>query len=553
MSELRAITDQELGEAIEAYFDRAILNVNPIAITDRLGTGRRNRGAAFDLRRAVIATALAALLLLAGYQAMRFVGMLVQRHETNGIRGAVAVVANGEIQLINPVDGAVLSSIDPNASATCPTFSPDGSMLAYFAGVGPYALRLSDPDGSQPISVAAAVRPQIPSWPREGGGFVIVHDASQPQSGSDLPTPRSEVWLHEKDGRAVRSIYSGGSLTHASISPTGDWIAVWTGDHLVVVRPDGSERHAAPQHGLGSRLDQAPTWSPDGRRVAYIVSAAAKEMYIYNAGSLEEQRVSLSRDAWAPRWSPIDDRVAVSLAGADGARLGLLDPRSGTIEAISREPWVPGSYAWSPDGSRLVGWVGSGSHIELLIVSVSGEQRLREFISTESAEGCSPGWQAGDPPPAPTASPVPAARIELLGDACGFGIQTAVGKALDAVVTGYGMTPPATEPNSVCQISLAEEYLGNIHVYAAPLPGQARDRAIALAGHTDLREVDVAGGPAFLARCSNSPCLYSVVVVGETYMAWLLIDPVLIGERDPFVSLERVAAAVAEQLRTGQP
>jgi Tol biopolymer transport system component len=53
-------------------------------------------------------------------------------------------------------------------------------------------------------------------------------------------------------------------------------------------------------------------------------------------------------DATAPQWSPRGDRVAFMRAGSD---LAVHDLDTGTTDTVARQVW--GTFAWSPDGSRL--------------------------------------------------------------------------------------------------------------------------------------------------------------------------------------------------------
>jgi len=81
MDDVSHLTDEALGRAIGVYFDQAALPVDAGLIADRAIERGRPVGPSVGLGRLVMAVGLAALLLLAGYQAVRFVGSILERSE----------------------------------------------------------------------------------------------------------------------------------------------------------------------------------------------------------------------------------------------------------------------------------------------------------------------------------------------------------------------------------------------------------------------------------------------------------------------------------------
>ncbi len=107
-----------------------------------------------------------------------------------------------------------------------------------------------------------------------------------------------------------------------------------------------------------------PQLSPDGRSVAYLVSAARVEddeaattlwMVDWDGGTPLALTQSF-KDVAAPRWSS-DGRWLSFLAtppGAEHAQLMLLDRRGGEPRALTKVGGDIAEYAWSPDARRLV-------------------------------------------------------------------------------------------------------------------------------------------------------------------------------------------------------
>lgn len=108
----------------------------------------------------------------------------------------------------------------------------------------------------------------------------------------------------------------------------------------------------------------APQLSPDGRSVAYLVSAARVEddeaattlwMVDWDGGPPVALTHSF-KDVGVPRWSP-DGRWLSFLAtppGAEHAQLMLLDRRGGEPRVLTKVSGVIEDYSWSPNTRRLV-------------------------------------------------------------------------------------------------------------------------------------------------------------------------------------------------------
>ncbi len=108
-----------------------------------------------------------------------------------------------------------------------------------------------------------------------------------------------------------------------------------------------------------------PTWSPDGRYVAFsAIVGGLSDIFVYDLERDETRR--LTNDAYAdlqPSWSPdgsriafVTDRFSIGLTSLlfGNYQLGLIDPGSG---AISEVPGFPrGKHInphWAPDGQSL--------------------------------------------------------------------------------------------------------------------------------------------------------------------------------------------------------
>ena len=131
---------------------------------------------------------------------------------------------------------------------------------------------------------------------------------------------------------------------------------------------DGSdERRLTPER--AGRSSGQPTWSPDGRQIAYVhgpsvastVASRFGGLFVMNDDGGEARRLTQGRADTDPDWSP-DGREIVFVRGenlgsfTDAADdVYVLDVAAETIRRLTRTPprVFEAAPAWSPDGSRI--------------------------------------------------------------------------------------------------------------------------------------------------------------------------------------------------------
>jgi Tol biopolymer transport system component len=128
---------------------------------------------------------------------------------------------------------------------------------------------------------------------------------------------------------------------------------------LVLVSLDRGEAHSIGPADLDAR---DPTWSPDGRDIAFKRANPEAGLWIIGADGSGLRRLTTvtgSGEAFRrPAWSP-DGRRIVFQAGEDGAHRIFTIDRDGRNERPLDSPFYDnGSPVWSPDGSAIA-WMGS--------------------------------------------------------------------------------------------------------------------------------------------------------------------------------------------------
>jgi len=127
------------------------------------------------------------------------------------------------------------------------------------------------------------------------------------------------------------------------------------GGAIFVLRSSAAEMSAErrlSQLTFDSGLQNEPSWSPDGKRIAYASDRTGNfDIWTEIVGQGNPVRLTSSRDQdWQPAWSPDGRRIAFR-SEREGGGIFLVNADGANEQQLTNFGFIP---RWSPDGSKIL-------------------------------------------------------------------------------------------------------------------------------------------------------------------------------------------------------
>ena len=206
-----------------------------------------------------------------------------------------------------------------------------------------------------------------------------------------------------------------GSIGSFARSPDGT-LLVFEGIHATFDRPsehaydynsdiyvvDAAAPATSPWRALTANgLSKAPSWSPDGKRIAYLQQEALfanSHIYVINAAGGQPVRVTRTDGSYSgPRWSPDGTRLTFTDWSVGDGDVFIVNADGSGLTNVSLSPGIDYEPSWSPDGARLVFASSRESsrgdfRVDVFVVDVNGSNVRR--LASLSEYSSEPAWSA---------------------------------------------------------------------------------------------------------------------------------------------------------------
>jgi dipeptidyl aminopeptidase/acylaminoacyl peptidase len=291
----------------------------------------------------------------------------------------------------SPSEGLTPEHVARIASVGAAVLSPDGAHVAYTRSVprtlfegedgAPWSelhvIELST--GAQRPFVTGEVNVRAIAWTPDSQGIAFLDKRKGDEHAALYVIPL-------RGGEARKAVeLEKRSIAAFSLAPDGRRAA------LRATAPKGERDEKYEKQGFKQEVYEED-WRPDELWIAGLFDDQA-----------EPRRVELAGSVYQVEWSPVDERVAVSIAPTalvDDSymrqRAWVVDAASGAVLARIENPGKFGSLSWSKDGARLALVCGADVHDpspERLMVADAASGELTPLFPDDECSVVQAAWQ----------------------------------------------------------------------------------------------------------------------------------------------------------------
>ena len=224
--------------------------------------------------------------------------------------------------------------------------------------------------------------------------IAFVTDRDGPDAIGNLGN--QEIYTMNPDGSDQRR------LTHEkapddgpTFSPDGKRIAFMSqragGFEIFVMNADGSDQKQLTHMTEQGRGAVAPAWSPDGKRIAFSTRVPPIAIYVINVDGTGATKVSdEGGGASNPAWSPDGRKIAFNSRRSGKPQLYVMDADGANLHRLTSNDAADRMPAWSPDGKRIAFESDRDGEAKIYVMNADGSDQHR--VSSQPGADGHPSW-----------------------------------------------------------------------------------------------------------------------------------------------------------------
>ncbi len=253
---------------------------------------------------------------------------------------------------------------------------------------------------------------------------------------------------------------------------TADQVPNWSGlsNMATAAVASFSLRRLTIYPGSGFGVSCPPSWSPDGRDIAFTADWSGNDE-IYRIPSAGGTPIRLTDDPASdtyPAWSPDGRRIAFGSGTESGWELCLIDASDGSqrVRLATHDAQIWTSCAWSPDGTRIAYVVGTPwtvvSPTSIYLIPAGGGTAAPWIVGTEWVNS-EPSWSPDGTKIAFISSPTYRPEVYVLPITGGDPVRLTYSE-------GYHARYPNWSPDGT-RIAYTSNRTGNSELWVIPATG----------------------------------------------------------------------------------
>lgn len=255
-------------------------------------------------------------------------------------------------------------------------------------------------DVTAPVGHAFAAKPlaevAVSAPVTKSPELVFVSDREAPDPTGDRGN--HEIYVMNSDGSNQRRLtYETSVDFQPAFSPDARHIAFASeregGMEIYVMNADGSQQRRVTNFGAAGLQAMAPTWSPDGKRIAFQSRGSRTDIYLVNLEGTNLIKISTDSGTSAvPAWSPDGKKIAFMSRRYGKPEIYVMNADGSNSVRLTLNDAADNRPAWSPDSRRIAFQSDRDGDLEIYAMNADGTNQIQ--LTKNSDQDGYPSWSA---------------------------------------------------------------------------------------------------------------------------------------------------------------